>query len=129
MEGEPVDKGRYQRLVGRFIYLSHTRPDIAHAINLMIQYMHDPFSSHIEVEFRVLGYLKIVLGNGIQFSPSNNMRIDTYTDADWVDSLDGRHSTSRYCAFVDDNLVTWHSKKQVVVSRSSAKVEFSCNGL
>jgi hypothetical protein len=39
--GEPVDKMRFQRSVGRLIYLSHTRPEIANAVSV-IRYMHDP---------------------------------------------------------------------------------------
>ena len=41
-EGKSVDKERYQQLVGKLIYLSHTRPDIAFAVSLVSQYMHDP---------------------------------------------------------------------------------------
>ena len=38
----PVDKGRYQRLVGRLMYLAHTRPDLAYALSIVRQFMHNP---------------------------------------------------------------------------------------
>jgi len=38
----PTDKGRYQKLVGKLIYLSHTRPDIAYAVSVVSQFMHNP---------------------------------------------------------------------------------------
>ena len=38
----PTDKSRYQRLVGRLIYLSHTRPNISYAVSVMSQFMHAP---------------------------------------------------------------------------------------
>ncbi|XP_043718020.1 uncharacterized mitochondrial protein AtMg00810-like [Telopea speciosissima] len=96
-DGEPVDKGGYQRLVGRLIYLSHTRPDITHAS---------------------------APGKGILFSPHNHMCIEAFIDADWTGSPDDRRSTSGYCSFVGGNLVTWRSKKQALVTRSSAETEF-----
>ena len=36
----PTDKGRYQRLVGRLLYLAHTRLDLAYALSVVSQYMH-----------------------------------------------------------------------------------------
>ena len=46
-EGEKLtDRGRYQRLVGKLIYLSHTRPDIAYAIGVISQFMHSPQEDH-----------------------------------------------------------------------------------
>ena len=47
-----------------------------------------------------------------------------YTDVDWAGSITNRRSTSGYCTFVWGNLVTWRSKKQSVVARSSAKAEY-----
>ena len=47
-----------------------------------------------------------------------------FSDADWAGSITDRRSTSGYCSYVWGNLVTWRSKKQTVVSRSSAEAEF-----
>ena len=54
---KPVDRERYQQLVGRLIYLSHTRPNIAFAITVVSQYMHSPKESHLEVVHKILKYL------------------------------------------------------------------------
>lgn len=119
-----TDKGRYQRLVGKLIYLSHTRPDIAYAVNVVSQFMHDPRKPHMDAVERILRYLKFTPGKGILFSKHGHLRVDGYTDADWAGSADDRRSTSGYFTFVGGNLVTWRSKKQHVVARSSAKAEF-----
>ena len=58
------------------------------------------------------------------YKSSGNLQIECYTDADWAGSLDDRRSTSGYCTFVGGNIVTWRSKKQNVVARSTAEAEF-----
>ncbi|KAJ8769255.1 hypothetical protein K2173_001845 [Erythroxylum novogranatense] len=60
-------------------------------------------------------------GKGLLFSKHDHLRIEAFTDADWAGSLDDRRSTNSYCTLVGGNLVTWRSKKQSVVARSSAK--------
>lgn len=118
-----VDRGRYQRLVGKLIYLSHTRPDIAFAVSRVSQYMHSPTEEHLEAVFRVLRYLKGTPGRGLYFKKNEGRNIEAYTDADWAGAIEDRRSTSGYCTFVWGNLVTWRSKKQTVVARSSAEAE------
>ncbi|KAH9657753.1 retrovirus-related pol polyprotein from transposon RE1 [Citrus sinensis] len=113
----PVDKGRYQRLIGRLMYLSHTRPDLAYALSVVSQFMHNPGEQHMKAVMRILS------------------NIEVYTDADWAGSVSDRRSTSGYFTFVGGNLVTWRSKKQHVVARSSAEAEYRgmalgiCEGL
>jgi hypothetical protein len=122
--GKPVDKRRFQRLVGRLIYLSHTRPDIAYAVSVVSRYMHDPRIGHMNAISRILRYLKGCPGKGILFSNHGHLNVEGFTDADWAGSIDDRKSTSGYCVFVGGNIVSWRSKKQNVVARSTAEAEF-----
>ncbi|KAJ7961715.1 Retrovirus-related Pol polyprotein from transposon TNT 1-94 [Quillaja saponaria] len=110
-DGEYVDRERYQRLVGRLIYLSHTRPDIAYAVSVVSQFMHDPRSDHLDAVHRILRYLKSAPGKGLLFENNRSLKLEAYTDADWAGSLDDRRSTSGYYTFVGGNLVSWRSKK------------------
>ncbi|KAH9666171.1 retrovirus-related pol polyprotein from transposon RE1 [Citrus sinensis] len=108
----PVDKGRYQRLIGRLMYLSHTRPDLAYALSVVSQFMHNPGEQHMKAVMRILRYLKTNPGKGILFSKNEDYsNIEVYTDADWAGSVSDRRSTSGYFTFVGGNLVTWRSKK------------------
>ena len=67
-------------------------------------------------------------GKGLFFQRTTKKEIEIFSDADWAGSVTDRRSTSGYCLFVWGNLVTWRSKKQLVVARSSAEAEFPCYG-
>ncbi|CAL9022112.1 unnamed protein product, partial [Prunus brigantina] len=102
----PTNKERYQRLVGRLIYLSHTRPDIAYAVSVVSQFMHSPSEDHMNSVLRILRYLKSAPGKGLMFSKHGHLNIDGYSDADWAGNVTDRKSTSGYFTFVGGNLVT-----------------------
>lgn len=120
----PTNKERYQRLVGKLIYLSHTRPDIAYAVSVVSRFMQSPSEDHMNAVYRILRYLKSSPGKGLFFGKNESKQVIGYTDADWGgDRTDGK-STSGYFTFVGGNLVTWRSKKQKVVARSSAEAKF-----
>ncbi|CAM9001526.1 unnamed protein product [Rhodiola kirilowii] len=119
----PTNKERYQRLVGRLIYLSHTRPDIAYAVSVVTRFMHNPSKQHMDAVIRILRYLKSAPGRGLLFKKYGNTDIFGYCDSDLAGKGD-RRSTSGYLTFVGGNLVTWKSKKQKVVSLSSAEAEY-----
>ena len=110
-EEPTMDKIMYQRLVGRLIYLAHTRPDIAYLMSVTSQFMHDPREPHIQAAYRVLHYLKGSPKKGILFKKNDTLFLEAYTDADYASSIVDRISTTRYCTFLGGNLVTWRSKK------------------
>ena len=119
-----MDKGRYQRLVGKLIYLSHTRPDIGFSVSMVSQFMNNPNEEHMEVVYRILRYLKVTPGKGLIFEKNQRRDIEAFSDADWAGSVQDRRSTSGYYTYVWGNLVTWRSKKQSMVSKSSVEAEF-----
>ena len=114
----PTNKERYQRLVGKLIYLTHTRPDISYAVSVVSQFMHNPSNQHMNVVNRILAYLKSSLGKGILFSKHGHLDIERYTNSNFAGSKLDRKSTLGYVSFVEGNLVTRRSKKQSVVSLS-----------
>ncbi|XP_019071063.1 secreted RxLR effector protein 161-like [Solanum lycopersicum] len=109
---------------GKLIYLTRTRPAIAYAVIVVSQFMQNPTEDHIEAVYKILRYLKRVPGEGLLFLKNEKMVIEGYKDADWAGDLLTRKSTSGYLTFFDGNLVTWRSKKQKVVARSSAEAKF-----
>jgi hypothetical protein len=94
-----VDKEMYQRLVDKLIYLSHTRPDVAIALGLVSQFMHQPKEIHLQAALRIVQYLKGTPSRGILFELNGSMRLEAYTDADCVRSIVDRRSTTSYCTF------------------------------
>ncbi|XP_071728975.1 uncharacterized mitochondrial protein AtMg00810-like [Rutidosis leptorrhynchoides] len=123
-EAELADKGQYQRMVGKLIYLAHTRPDIAHVVGVVSQFMHQPQVHHMEAVFRIIRYLKKTPGHGVVFRKNGYLETQIYTDASWAGEKGDRKSTSGFFSIIGGNLVAWKSKKQKVVSLSSAESEF-----
>ncbi|XP_071688743.1 uncharacterized mitochondrial protein AtMg00810-like [Rutidosis leptorrhynchoides] len=101
----------YQNLVGRLIYLTLTRPDIAYSVQVLSQYMHAPLQSHFSFAFRVLRYLKGAPGKGVQFVKSNSLKLHAFSDSDYAKCKLNRKSVTGYLVYFCDSLVSWKSKK------------------
>ncbi|XP_022014404.1 uncharacterized mitochondrial protein AtMg00810-like [Helianthus annuus] len=121
---KPVDPTQYQKLVGKLIYLSHTRPDIAYSVHYLSQFMHKTTEAHTQIAFKVLRYLKNAPGAGILFTKGTPFQLTAFADSDWAKCVDSRRSVTGFCILLGGSLVSWKSKKQSVVSRSSAEAEY-----
>ena len=115
------DAFRYRSVVGGLQYLTLTRPDISFAVNKVCQFLSQPAEVHWEAVKRILRYVKGTLQVGLQICKSSSSGISIFTDADWAGCVDDRRSTSGFAIFVGPNLISWSSKNQPTVSRSSTE--------
>ena len=113
----------YRSLEGALQYLTFTRPDIAYVVQQVCLFMHDPRDLHMQALRRVLRYLQGTKEQGLQLLKHQPLKLTAYTDADWAGCPTTRRSTSGFCLFLGDNLVSWSAKRQPTVSRSSAEAE------
>ena len=114
----------YRRLIGRLIYLTNTRPDITYAVQQLSQYMSNPTSVHQQAAYRILRYLKGTPGSGIFLSATGTPQLRAFSDSDWAGCQDSRKSTTDFVIYLGSSLVSWQSKKQSTVSRSSSEAEY-----
>ncbi|GAV73534.1 hypothetical protein CFOL_v3_17018, partial [Cephalotus follicularis] len=101
-----------------------TRPDIDFPVSMVSQFLSSPRSSYWDVVIHILRYLKSSTGRGLLYCDHGHHRVEGFSDADWTGSPSHRRPTIGYCVFVGGNLVSWKSKTQSVIARSSAESKY-----
>ncbi|CAL2254173.1 unnamed protein product [Prunus armeniaca] len=104
-------------------YLTFTRPDLSYAVNSVCQYMTAPTDLHWLLVKRILRYLQGTLDHGLKFS-TGPWQLHAFSDADWAGDVNTRRSTTGFVVFLGPNPISWQSKKQTSVARSSTEAEY-----
>ncbi|KAL8133051.1 hypothetical protein AgCh_008493 [Apium graveolens] len=121
-DGDLIDQPNlYRSLIG---YLTNTRPDLSYTVQVLSQFMHSPRFPHLVALKHTLRYLAGTVTQGILLQASDRLTLQAFSDVDWASCIDTRRSVTGYILLFGNSPVTWKSKKQNTVSRSSAEVEY-----
>nr|XP_020186428.1 uncharacterized mitochondrial protein AtMg00810-like [Aegilops tauschii subsp. strangulata] len=125
LEGSPAsDASLYRSIVGALQYLTLTRPDLQYVVQQVCLHMHAPRDYHWTLVKRILRYIRGTMALGLILMASTSLEMVAYSDADWAGCPDTRRSTSGYCVYLGPSLISWSSKRQPTISRSSAEAEY-----
>jgi len=118
------DVSQYQRIIGKLLYLTMTRLDFSYIVQTLSQFLQRPKAHHWQAALRVLRYIKNEPGLGFLMSSQKKMCLTGFCDVDWAACPNTRRSVTGYLLKLGDSLISWKSKKQATVSRSSAEAEY-----
>ncbi|KAG7543090.1 Ribonuclease H-like superfamily [Arabidopsis thaliana x Arabidopsis arenosa] len=118
------DASEYRAILGSLQYLAFTRPDISFAVNRLSQFMHRPTDEHWQAAKRILRYLAGTKSHGILLRADTPLTVHAFSDADWGCDDDAYLSTNAYIVYFGGSPVSWSSKKQRSVARSSTEAEY-----
>jgi hypothetical protein len=107
LDGTPLgDAILYRQLIGSLVYLTVTRPNIAHVVHLVSQFLAAPHSTHYAAVLHILRYIKGTMFHGLHFSAHPTLDLCAYSDADSVGDPTDRCSTTGFCFFLGDSLIS-----------------------
>nr|XP_040251898.1 uncharacterized mitochondrial protein AtMg00810-like [Aegilops tauschii subsp. strangulata] len=118
------DAAFYRSIVGVLQYLTLTRPNLQYAVQQVCLHIHALRDSHWTLVKRILHYVCGTMSLGLTLMASASSDLVAYSDADWAGCPDTRRSTSGYCVYLGPVPISWSSKRQPTVSRSSAEAEY-----
>ncbi|XP_071722286.1 secreted RxLR effector protein 161-like [Rutidosis leptorrhynchoides] len=124
IKGEDADPTLYRNMIRSLLYLCANRPDLSYSVGVCARYQANPKQSHVKAVKRIVRYVSGTTGLGLWYTKDTNGVLVGYSDADMAGCVDDRRSTSGGCFYLGSNLVSWFSKKQNLVSLSTAEGEY-----
>ena len=123
-----VDPIQYQSMVGSLLHAAKaTRPDKAHAVGKVSKFCAAPTQAHLTEGKRIFRYIKGTIDLKLQYKPANEKLLG-YSDADWANDLNDRHSTTGNVFTMSGGAISWLNQKQATVALSTAEAEYIALG-
>ena len=118
------DPSFYRALVGKLNFLTHTRPDLSYVVQCLSQFMQVPRTTHLLALHHTMRYLNGTAGQGILLKAAGPPSLQAFSDSDWASCPFTRRSVTGYMILLGSSPISWKSKKQSTVSKSSAEAEY-----
>ena len=114
----------YRRLIGRLMYLTNTRPDITFFVHQVSQFLDMPTIAYYNAIIRILKYIKGAPSLGLFFFSNSSAHLKAFCDSDWGTCSDSRQSVTDFSVYHTLSFISWKSKKQGTISKSSCEAEY-----
>nr|GEW43340.1 hypothetical protein [Tanacetum cinerariifolium] len=123
-EAKDVDVHLYRSMIGSFIYLTASRPDITIDVCACVRFQVTPKTSHLHVVKRIFRYLKGQPKLGLWYPRDSPFDLEAYSDSNYTGASLDRKSTTGGCQFLGKMLILWQCKRQTIVANSTTKAEY-----
>ena len=124
--GKKIDQKLYHGMIGSLLYLTASRPYITFSVCMCGRYQSDPRESHLLA--RIFRYLNGTQNVGLWYLKNSSLDVLAYSDSDFAGCKLNRTSTSDVYHFLEENLISWSSRKQNFIALSSTEVEYVVAG-
>ncbi|GKA18955.1 hypothetical protein Tco_0698870 [Tanacetum coccineum] len=123
-QGKAVDPTHYRGMVGTFLYLTSSRPDLVYDVCMCAWYQARPTKKYLHPIKRIFRYLRGTVNRGLWYSKDYAIALKAFADADHASCQDTKHSASGSMQLLGDRLVSWSSKRQKSIAISSTKAQY-----
>lgn len=124
-EGEPLlDPTAYRTIIGKLNFMTNTRPDFSFSVQTLSQFMQSIKQPHLDALFHLLRYIKGTTSHGILLKGSDQLTLQAFLDSDWASCPTSRRSVTGYVVLFGGSPISWKSKKQSTVAKSSSEAEY-----
>ncbi|GJR18150.1 hypothetical protein Tco_0966677 [Tanacetum coccineum] len=123
-QGKAADPTHYRGMIGTFMYLTASRPDLTFIVCMCAQCQAKPIEKHLHAIKRIFKYLRGTVNRGLGYPKESSIALTAYADVDYVGCQDTRRSTSGSMQLLGDRLVSWSSKRQKSAAILSTKAEY-----
>ncbi|GJR27040.1 putative ribonuclease H-like domain-containing protein [Tanacetum coccineum] len=123
-EAGDVDVHLYRSMIGSWMYLTASRPDIMFAVCACARFQVTPKVSHLNVVKRIFRYLKGQPKLGLWYPRDSPFDLEAFSDSDYAGASLDRKSTTGGCQFLGKRLISWQCKKQTVVANSTIESKY-----